>query len=235
MQANLSKALRRVLAVAVMPGLIAAPALAAAQSAPAPIAPPQGYDAGPPPPPPPSEPPPPPGYDPGQAPPPPPGYVPPRDYAAEAAADARYAADAQRWAMDNCVKSHGDVAAGAVIGGVVGAIVGGAAGGRHSGNSAAFGAIVGAGTGAAVASAQNNATSPGCPPGYVVRAGSPPYPYTYSGYYYAAPGWYHPWVLVGGAWVYRPYPYHSWYWHTYRGPRYYGRPGWHGGPGWRRP
>ena len=42
MQANLSQSLRRVLAMAVMPGLIVAPVLAAAQSAPAPIAPPPG-------------------------------------------------------------------------------------------------------------------------------------------------------------------------------------------------
>ena len=33
--------------------------------------------------------------------------------------------EAQAWARDNCVKSHGDVAAGAVIGGILGAIVGG--------------------------------------------------------------------------------------------------------------
>ena len=185
----------------------------------------QGYDPNQPPPPgynvdasaPPPEPAPPQGYAPGQAPPPPPGYAPTPDYAAQQATDARYAADAQRWAAQYCVKSHGNVAAGAVIGGVLGAIVGGAAGGRHSGGSAAFGAVVGAGTGAAIAGSENNATSPGCPPGYVVRAGAPAYPYSYPGYYYAAPGWYQPWVFIGGDWVYRPYPYHDWYWHTYRG------------------
>jgi len=128
-----------------------------------------------------------------------------------------------------CVKSHGNVAAGAVIGGVLGAIVGGAAGGRRGGGSAAFGAVVGAGTGAAIASSENNATSPGCPPGFVVRAGSPAYPYTYPGYAYAAPGWYQPWVFIGGAWIFRPYPYHSWYYHTYRGPYR----GYHGGRGYR--
>jgi len=93
--------------------------------------------------------------------------------------------------------------------------------------------VVGAGTGAAIASSENNATSPGCPPGYVVRAGAPAYPYTYPGYAYAAPGWYQPWVFVGGVWAYRPYPYHAWYYHTYRGPYhggyYRGHPGYRGG------
>jgi hypothetical protein len=194
--------------------------------------PPPGYDPSRPPPP---EPAPPQGYAPGQTPPPPPGYAPPPDYRAQAEIDARYAADAQRWATQFCVKSHGDVAAGAVIGGVLGAIIGGASGGRHSGDSAAFGAILGAGTGAAVASSENNATSPGCPPGYVVRNGAPPYPYRYNGYVYAAPGWYRPWVFEGGVWIYRPYPYHTWYYRTYRGPyRGYYR-GYRGGPEWHRP
>jgi hypothetical protein len=113
---------------------------------------------------------------------------------------------------------------------VLGAIVGGAFGGRHAGGAAAFGAVAGAGTGAAIAASQNNATSPGCPPGYVVRGGAPAYPYTYPGYYYAAPGWYQPWVFVGGTWAYRPYPYHSWYYHTYRGgPGGYYHGGYHGG------
>jgi len=162
--------------------------------------------------------------------------VPPADYSQQQAIDARYAYDAQRWAQTSCVKSHGDVAAGAVIGGVFGAILGGAAGGRHSGGSAAFGAVVGAGTGAAIASSANGATSPGCPPGYHLRDGAVAYPYAYQGYDYAAPGWYQPWVFVGGAWAYRPYPYHTYYYRTYRGG-YYGHGGYHGGPrgGYRRP
>jgi hypothetical protein len=45
-------------------------------------------------------------------------------------------------------------------------------------------------------------------------------------YYYAAPGWYRPWVFYGGRWTYRPYPYHGWYYRHYRGgPRPYYRGG----------
>ena len=33
--------------------------------------------------------------------------------------------------------------------------------------------------------------------------------------YYAAPDWYHPWAFYGGRWVYRPYPYHTWYYNHY--------------------
>ena len=43
-----------------------------------------------------------------------------------------------------------------------------------------------------------------------------------SGYNYATPGWYRPWMFVGSAWVYRPYPYHDWYIRTYRGHGYGG-------------
>ena len=175
------------------------------------------------------EPGPPAGYREGQMPPPPPGYAPPRDYSAQVSIDARYAADAQRWAAQYCTKSHGDIAAGAVIGGVLGAILGGATGGSHSGDSAAVGAVLGAGAGAVVASSQNNETSPGCPPGYVMRNGAPGYSYSYPGYAYAAPGWYRPWVFIGGGWVYQPYPYHTYYYHSYRGPyRGYDR-GYHDG------
>jgi hypothetical protein len=132
------------------------------------------------------------------------------------------------------VKSHGDVAAGAVIGGILGAIVGGSLAGRHDGGGAVVaGAALGAAGGAAVAaSTGSNETSPGCPPGYVVRHNAPTYAYSYPDYYYAAPGWYRPWIYTGGAWIYRPYPYHDWYWHRYRGPSWY-RDGWRGGPGWR--
>lgn len=182
---------------------------------------------------PPPEPAPPQGYSAGQVPPPPPGYVPPPDAAAARDADARYAADAQAWARDNCVKAHGNVGAGAVIGGVLGAIIGGSLAGRHDGGGAVVaGAALGAVGGAAVASASgSNETSPGCPPGFVVRARAPAYAYTAPTYVYAAPGWYQPWVFIGGAWIYRPYPYHDWYWHTYRGPGWRG--GWHGD--WRGP
>jgi hypothetical protein len=79
--------------------------------------------------------------------------------------------------------------------------------------------------------------------------GGAPSAYAQSDYYYAAPSWYRPWVYVDNAWIYRPYPYHGWYYRTYRpmprggyyggpgrgwgGPRsgYYGRGGWGGGWG----
>ena len=184
-------------------------------------------------PPPPPEPTAPEGYDGRQMPPPPPGYVPPPNYEAQREADARYAAEAQRWARDNCVKSHGDVATGAVVGGIFGALMGGALGGRHAGGAIVAGTMLGAGAGAAVASSSNGDTSPGCPPGYVVRRDAPPYAFGYSDYYYAAPGWYSPWVFIDGSWAYRPYPYHDYYWHTWRGGYRGGYRGgdWHGGHG----
>jgi hypothetical protein len=117
-----------------------------------------------------------------------------------------------------------------VIGGLFGALLGSSIAGRHDrGAGALMGGIAGAAGGAAVGSAQDNATSPGCPPGYVVRSGAPAFYYDgwNSDYVYAAPGWYHPWVFVEGRWSYRPYPYHTWYYRHYG----WGRPGWHGG--WR--
>ena len=57
-------------------------------------------------------------------------------------------------------------------------------------------------------------TSPGCPPGYVVRGDAPGFYYN-GPIYYAAPDWYHPWAFYGGRWVYRPYPYHTWYYNHY--------------------
>ncbi len=115
-----------------------------------------------------------------------------------------------------------------MIGGVLGAILGSGLAGRGShGTGALVGAGVGAASGAAIASSSgSNATSPGCPPGFVTRDGAPPFAYAaYEGvpYYYAAPPWYRPWVLFDGHWVYRPYPYHLFYYH-----RYYG--GWRRGP-----
>jgi hypothetical protein len=81
--------------------------------------------------------------------------------------------------------------------------------------------------------------------------GAAPYSYDtvyFSNYYYAAPGWYRPWVYVGDRWTYRPYPYHDYYYRAYRpyhpygwgdrgyyGRGYYGRPGGYGRPGWGRP
>jgi hypothetical protein len=164
-------------------------------------------------------PPPPPGYNGDQPPPPPPGYQPPPDQGQTQAEDARYAHDAEMWARENCVQSHGNVAAGALIGGVFGAILGGAIGGHHSGG-VAVGALAGGTAGAAIAAnSSGGETSPGCPPGDVLRDGSPGFVYTgYAGpYVYAAPGWYRPWAWYGGRWVYRPYPYHVWYYHHYYG------------------
>jgi len=104
-------------------------------------------------------------------------------------------------------------------------------GGR--GGAVVAGTVIGAVGGAAVASGPSGETSPGCPPGYVVRRDAPPYAYPTPGYYYAAPGWYAPWVFVDGYWVFRPYPYHDYYWHTYRGPYWHGGyGGYHGG--WHR-
>lgn len=180
-------------------------------------APPQGYA------PPPAAPP---GYDGTRPPPPPPGYQPGPADAAQRDQDQRYSAYAEQWARDNCVKAHGDAGTGALIGGALGAIIGSGFGGH--GGGALAGAVVGAAGGAVVAdSAGSNATSPGCPPGFVVRRGAPGFAYGgYGGqpYVYAAPGWYRPWVYYGGAWVYRPYPYHVWYYGHYGRYGYYGRP-----------
>jgi hypothetical protein len=190
-------------------------------------APPQGYQNPPPPPA-------PPGYDGTRPPPPPPGYQAAPDEAIQRGQDQRYTAYAEQWARDNCVKAHGDTGAGALIGGAIGAIIGSGFGGHGAG--ALAGAAVGAAGGAVVAnSSGSNTTSPGCPPGFVVRREAPAFAYGgYGGqsYVYAAPGWYQPWVYYGGAWTYRPYPYHVWYYrhYGYYGPRGY----YHRGPYRRR-
>jgi hypothetical protein len=175
-------------------------------------------------------PPPPPGYNGSQPPPPPPGYQAGPDEAQQRDQDQRYAAYAQQWAQTYCVKSRGDAGTGAIIGGVLGAIVGSGLGGRHDhGTGALAGAAVGAAGGAVVAdSAGSNATSPGCPPGFVVRRDAPAFSYGgYAGvpYAYAAPGWYRPWAFYGGVWSYRPYPYHVWYSRHYGYPHRYYRGG----------
>lgn len=197
-------------------------------------APPPGYDGGPNGGPPPGYDPaydnsPPPGYDGKAPPPPPPGYQPGAVSPQQQQADQQYASYAQQWAQVNCVKAHGNTGEGAVIGGIAGALFGSAVAGRHShGEGAILGGLGGAGVGAAVGSASGSGdTSPGCPPGYVTRGGAPAFAYGgYGGapYVYAAPTWYRPWVFYGGAWVYRPYPYHVWYYGHYRG-------GWRGRPG----
>ena len=117
------------------------------------------------------------------------------------------------------MKSGGNVAGGAVIGGALGALAGAGLAGRHSrGTGALAGAAGGAILGGVVASSRSGATSPGCPPGYVLRGGAPGFEYG-GRYAYAAPASYNPWLFSGGRWVYRPYPYHSWY---YRHQRAYG-------------
>jgi hypothetical protein len=128
--------------------------------------------------------------------------------------DARYSVAVQRWAADNCINSRNDnAAAGAVIGGIFGAIVGSSVAGRHD---RAAGAIIGGAVGAMAGSAIGaSRTSPGCPPGYAVREGASAFAPGFAfagGYAYAAPPGYRPWIWTGGRWVYRPYPYHR-YWY----------------------
>ena len=115
------------------------------------------------------------GYYDANPPPPPQGYngaPPPQDQQAQ---DQRYAAYAEQWAQQNCVRSHGNVAAGAIFGGIFGAVVGGIAGAATGG--VAIGAGLGGVGGAAIAASANDATSPGCPPGYVVRDDAPAFYY----------------------------------------------------------
>ena len=151
--------------------------------------------------------------------PPPPGYrsLPGRyvETEAERQEDELYVHDAEEWAAENCIAQKKDRAtAGAVIGGLVGAIAGSGLAGRHD---QAPSAILGAGAGAAAGSAIGKNTSPDCPPGYTMRSAPAPfyapnfYPYTV----YAAPAWYDPWVWYGGHWIYRPYPYHRFWYDRY--------------------
>lgn len=138
--------------------------------------------------------------------------------------DEQYAQSYSEWAARNCVNQANNTAAGALIGGILGAGIG-AAVSRNAGRGALVGGAIGAGTGA-VAGASSGG---GCPPGYVVAAGAPAFAYGGGPYVAYAPAWYHPWVWVGGRWVYHPY--RHWYWKH----RAYWRPGWRGrAPRWRR-
>lgn len=169
-------------------------------------------------------------YDPSRPPPPPPGYRDDQAYAYNPDQDRRYEAYAEDWSQRYCTRARSNAGAGAVIGGLLGALVGSGLSGRHDhGSGALLGGVAGAAGGAVVGSTSANATSPGCPPGFVVRNDAPTFYYEGSGtpYYYAAPGWYQPWIFVGGRWNYRPYPYHGYYYST----RFYGRGGYRGGPG----
>ena len=182
----------------------------------------------------------PPGYEPGYAygeadtPPTPEGYSDSdRRYADSARAreeDRRYAEAIDRWAAENCVDQRNEnAAAGAIIGGIFGAIIGSQAAGRHDRAAGAFaGGVLGAMAGSAIGA---SADTPGCPPGYVVRRGAAPFYWSgfYGGYAYAAPPGYRPWIWTGGRWVYRPYPYHR-YWYSYERRR----GDWDGRRDWRR-
>ena len=130
-----------------------------------------------------------------------------RDY------DRRYAAAAEAWSQANCVRQEQNrTAAGAIIGGVLGAVIGSnLAGGRDRGAGEVVGGALGAVAGGAIASNQG----PGCPQGFVVRAGAPAFYYApppgASVVVYDQPTWYDPWIWYDGRWMYRPYPYHR-YW-----------------------
>lgn len=177
---------------------------------------------------------PPPGYDSSRPPPPPPGYQPGPDQSQYQAQDQRYEAYAEQWAQNNCVRARNDTGTGAVIGGLLGALIGSGVSGRGDhGTGALVGGIAGAAGGAAIGSANANATSPGCPPGYVVRASAPAFYYG-GDYTYAAPGWYQPWYFYGNRWIYRPYPYHDYYYRRYYYPRFHGRPPYYGHRGYYR-
>ena len=159
------------------------------------------------------------GYGGGADVPPPAGYN-PGGGAPDPQADQAYAASAEQWASTYCVKSGGNVAGGALLGGALGALTGSVLAGRHDrGTGAIAGAAGGAVLGGAVAAGQGGGTSPGCPPGYVLRGGAPAFYYG-GAYAYAAPGDYQPWAFYGGRWTYRPYPYHGWYYRHHRPDRY---------------
>jgi hypothetical protein len=157
----------------------------------------------------------------GQYAPPPEGASPDQAYSAEQQQrDQAYGQAYSDWAARYCVqRRENNAAAGAVIGGVLGAIVGGGLAGRGNHTAGAFvGGAVGAGTGAAIGASSGGPQS-SCPPGYVIVGGAPAF--YYGGYVPVyGPGWYNPWIFVGGRWTYRPY--RSWYW----GHPGYWRPGW---------
>lgn len=154
--------------------------------------------------------------------PPPPGYQASdaqQDASSKARADDdRYSYEAEQWAAQNCVAQRAnDSAAGAVIGGLLGAIVGSGLAGRHE---HAAGAIVGGGLGAVAGGAigASASSNPNCPPGYVLAPGAArfyPGP-IYGDVIYAAPAWYDPWMWYGNHWIYRPYPYHRFWYRTHR-------------------
>jgi hypothetical protein len=132
------------------------------------------------------------------------------------AEDERYSYEAERWARQNCVAERANnTTAGAVIGGLLGAVAGAGLAGRYDRGA---GALAGGALGAVAGGTLGNAaTDPGCPPGYVLQphatafAAGPVYPDVV----YVAPGWYDPWIWYGGHWIYRPYPYHRYWFHIH--------------------
>jgi hypothetical protein len=153
--------------------------------------------------------------------PPPAGYQ-PSDEQYETSVQARaddetYSYKAEHWAARNCVAERANnTAAGAVIGGLLGAIVGSGLAGRHA---RAGGAIAGGAVGALAGSAIGSAsTYPGCPPGYVLRPHPEPFAPVpvYTDVIYQAPPWYDPWIWYGGHWIFRPYPFHRYWYRVHR-------------------
>lgn len=154
--------------------------------------------------------------------PPPDGYQPGDDQTENSAQareeDQRYSYEAERWAERNCVAQRANNAAtGAVIGGVLGAILGSSLSGRYDRAGGAFaGGAAGAVVGGAIGG--SSASNPDCPRGYVLRPGGEPfYPGpVYGDVIYMAPAWYDPWIWYGNHWIYRPYPYHRYWYRTHR-------------------
>jgi hypothetical protein len=154
--------------------------------------------------------------------PPPPGYQPGSDSEDNSpqaiAEDQQYSYDAEQWAAQNCVaQQQANTATGVVIGGILGALVGASIAGRNNSTGGAIaGAAVGAVAGAAVASAANS-SNPNCPSGYVLRPGAEAFNSgpVFGEVLYAAPDWYDPWIFYGNHWIYRPYPYHRYWYQTH--------------------
>jgi hypothetical protein len=175
-----------------------------------------------------------------QAGPPPPGgppapaYAPPPGAPPQAGGDYNswaYQQDYQNyrnqyasWAEQNCITRHtNNIATGAIVGGVFGALLAGSiAGWAARGAWILFGGSLGLATGAAVGAATS---APGCPSGWAVRRGAPPFYYSGPAYAYRpeypayqpayGPNYDAPrpayrsnggWYWDGYRWVRRPYP-----------------------------
>ncbi|HEY5289205.1 MAG TPA: hypothetical protein VIJ59_04150 [Caulobacteraceae bacterium] len=120
-----------------------------------------------------------------------------------------YRAQYGQWAAQNCVtKRSNNIAAGAIIGGVAGVLLAGSiAGWAARGAWLLFGGSLGLTAGAVVGA---SSSAPGCPDGFAVRTGAPPF--TYGGPVYAPAPYYRPtpsggWMWDGYRWVRAPYSY----------------------------